>query len=98
MDALAIDALARREEVERIVVGQPLNEEDGRMARVCAMLADLLRQHGWLVDLVDESFTSVQAEAALAEARAKGSQRRRARDGMAAALILERYFDGQDRT
>lgn len=98
MDALAIDALARREEVERIVVGQPLNEEDGRMARVCAMLADLLRQHGWLVDLVDESFTSVQAEAALAEVRAKGSQRRRARDGMAAALILERYFDGQDRT
>lgn len=93
-DAISISELARREEVERIVVGQPLNEEDSRMARVCAQFAELIRSHGWEVDLVDESFTSVQADSNMAEL--KGSQRRKRKDGEAAAIILERFFDGQE--
>ena len=91
-DAEAISVLAKKEEVERIVVGHPLNEEDERMARVCSQFADLMREHGWHVELVDESFTSVQADENLADL--KGSQRRKRRDGEAAAVILERYFNG----
>lgn len=91
-DAEAISVLAKGEEVERIVVGQPLNEEDERMARVCGQLADLIRELGWDVDLVDESFSSVQADANMADL--KGSQRRKRRDGEAAAIILDRYFNG----
>lgn len=94
-DAIAIDEVARREEVDRIVVGQPVNSEDERMARVCGMLADSIRTLGWQVDLVDESFTSVQAEANLVQSDLKGSDRRARRDGEAAAIILERYFDGE---
>jgi len=94
-DALAIGEIAKREEVDRVVVGQPVNAEDERMARVCAMLADSIRALGWQVDLVDESFSSVQAEANLVQADLKGSDRRARRDGEAAAIILERYFDGE---
>lgn len=97
-DAQAISDQARAEEVERIVVGQPLNEEDDRMARVCAMLATELEKLGWGVSLVDESFSSVQAESLLREAELKGSQRKRHRDGAAAAIILDRFFDEQART
>jgi putative transcription antitermination factor YqgF len=94
-DAIEIDALAKKEGVERIVVGQPLNEEDSRMARVCGMLADHLRTHGWQVDLVDESFTSIQADERMVEL--KGSQRRKRKDSEAAAIILERFFHEQAR-
>jgi putative Holliday junction resolvase len=91
-DAEAVSLLAKKEEVERIVVGHPLNVEDERMARVCSQFADLIRDHGWHVELVDESFTSVQADENLADL--KDSQRRKRRDGEAAAVILERYFNG----
>lgn len=94
-DADAIDSLAKREAVERIIVGLPLNEEDDRMARICGMLAEHLRALGWDVELVNESFSSVQAEEHLREL--KGSVRARRKDGEAAAIILERYFDGQAR-
>lgn len=96
-DALAIAQLAKSEEVERIVLGQPLNEEDQRMSRVCAMLGAELSNLGWDVSLVDESFSSVQAEVFLQEADLKGSQRKRMRDGAAAAIILDRFFDEQAR-
>jgi len=97
-DAVAISTIAKSEQVERIVVGQPLNEEDNRMARVCGMLAEELEKLGWHVSLVDESFSSVQAEASLRESELKGSQRKRLRDGAAAAIILDRFFDEQTRT
>ncbi len=97
-DAAAIHQIAKSEEVERIVVGQPLNEEDDRMARVCGMLADELQALGWDVALVDESFSSVQAEVSLRESDLKGSQRKRHRDGAAAAIILDRFFDEQARS
>lgn len=97
-DAIAIDEVAKREEVDRIVVGQPINEEDERMARVCGMLADSIRALGWHVDLVDESFSSVQAETHLVQSDLRASDRRKRRDGEAAAIILERYFDVEART
>jgi len=96
-DAEAILALARREEVSAIVLGLPVEEsgEEGRMARICRTLGDHMAGRGIPVHFVDESLTSVQAESALRQEGLKASQRRKLRDGEAAALILERYLDGQ---
>jgi putative Holliday junction resolvase len=96
-DAEAIATLARREEACAVVLGLPVEEsgEEGRMARICRTLAEHLAGNGILVHLVDESMTSVQADGTLRQEGLKASQRRKLRDGEAAALILERYLDAQ---
>jgi len=96
-DADAITLLARREEVDAVVLGLPVEEsgEEGRMARICRTLAGHIIGNGIQVHLVDESMTSVQADGTLREEGLKASQRRKLRDGEAAALILERYLDDQ---
>jgi len=93
-DALNIAALARREEVNRIVLGLPveLDGNEGRMARVVRQLGTMIEAEGFTVDYVDEAYTSVEAEAALLAADLKGSERRKRRDGEAACRILERYL------
>lgn len=97
-DADAIALLARREEVDAVVLGLPVEEsgEEGRMARICRTLADHIIGNGIQVHLVDESMTSVQADGTLRQDGLKASQRRKLRDGEAAALILERYLDGEE--
>ncbi len=96
-DAEAIAKLAKREEAVAVVVGLPVEEsgEEGRMARICRTLADHIVGNGMPVVLVDESMTSVEADDTLRQEGLKSSQRRKLRDGEAAALILERYLDEQ---
>ncbi len=96
-DAESIIALARKEEASLVVLGLPLEQdgEDGRMARICRKLGSHIEAGGITVRLVDESMTSVQADSILRDESLKASRRRRLRDGEAAALILERYLDGQ---
>lgn len=96
-DAEAIAALARREQADAVVLGLPVeqNGEEGRMARICRSLADHLRGNGLAVHLVDESMTSVAADDLLRQDGLKASQRRKLRDGEAAAMILERYLNGE---
>jgi putative Holliday junction resolvase len=89
-DAAAIAELARRETVEKVVVGIPVNPEDPRMERVCGRLAEEIGKLGLVVETVDEAMTSVQAEARMGEL--KGSQVRKRKDGEAACQIVERYF------
>ena len=97
-DAAAIVALATKEQAEVIVVGLPENPggEDQQMAKVCRMLAGHIEALGKAVALVDESLTSVGAEDHLREMGLKASERRKLRDGEAAARILERYLDEVD--
>jgi len=96
-DAAEILKLAKREEVTAIIIGLPIEEsgEEGRMARICRTLGDHIAGNGTPVYLVDESMTSVQADDALRGDGLKASQRRKLRDGEAAALILERYLHEQ---
>lgn len=94
-DAVSVSDKARTEKVDGIVLGVPLDDVDPRMGRVCARFADLLRARGWTVHTVDESFTSVQADAAMAAAGLKGSERRKRKDGEAACAILERFAAGE---
>lgn len=96
-DAGALDRLARREEVSVIVIGLPVHHaEDQRMVRITSQLAEHLRARGWRVDQVDESLTSVEAEAALRGVDLTAAERRKRLDGEAACRILERWFALQE--
>lgn len=96
-DAVNLAALAQKEQAERIVLGLPLEPGgvEGRMAKIARTLAGEIEKAGCPVHLVDETLTSVQAEAGLIADGLKASQRRKQLDGEAAALILERYIHGQ---
>lgn len=90
----AIQKAVKRENADAVVVGVPLgeNREETPMSKVCRRLAELIRQAGHQVFEVDESLTSVEAEARLREHDWTEAQRRKRRDGEAACLILERFF------
>ncbi len=94
-DAAQIAARVKSEAAEAVVLGLPIEEEgEGRMARICRTLAGHLSEdHCVPVYLVDESLTSVAAEDMLFSTGMKASQRKKLRDGEAAAQILERYLN-----
>jgi putative Holliday junction resolvase len=97
-DIDAIAAAVREEGAERIVVGLPINPESGegpaaRRARDFA--AKLTAALGLPVDLVDESFSTVEAEAVLLAADVSRQRRKQVVDKLAAAVILQRWLDGQ---
>lgn len=91
-DAALISQAARIEDVDRIVLGVPVNDEDSRMERICRKLGELIAEQGWAVDLVDEAFTSEEADAELRTYGLKASERRKQRDGEAARLIYHRWM------
>lgn len=83
----------------RIAVGEPYNADGspGRLTEIARRFAAELQQRSSLpVDLVDERWSSQDAEERLRTARATGLKTRRVRrgdvDAMAAAVILERWF------
>lgn len=98
-DASRIAAMAEVEEVQRIVIGVPLQPDpdgDPRQQRLCRTLAAKLTAQGLDVAIIDESLTSVEAENNLRTSGEGAALRRRRRDGEAACLILERYFAESD--
>lgn len=99
-DADNLDALAKREQADRLVLGLPIEEDGnlGKMARVCQTVADHLKTKGHTVDFVDERYSSVEAERELRETDLKASQRRKLRDGEAARILLERYLETLEKT
>lgn len=99
-NAEAIQAEAKRESANAIVIGLPLGEdgEETPMAKVCRKLSALLHEAGLTVFEVDESLTSVEAETRLREHDWTEAQRRKRRDGEAACLILERFFSTHGKT
>jgi putative holliday junction resolvase len=96
-DAAVLSEYAKRERAEAIVIGLPLEEggEEGKMARICRTVARHLTDSGHTVHFVDETLSSVEADAGLREMGLKASQRRKLRDGEAARVILERYLHDQ---
>lgn len=95
-DAENLSKVAKEEQAGILVIGVPVNEpgKSGRMERVCRQLAERLRTLGWEVHEIDESMTSVEGAANLTAVYRKGAVKSRL-DGVAAALILERFFDAQ---
>jgi putative Holliday junction resolvase len=84
----------------RIAVGEPYNADGSESPQTGAarrFATELARLSGLPVDLVDERWSSQDAEERLRDERASGDRRRRvtkeAIDAAAAAVILERWFE-----
>lgn len=99
-----LDAILRvvREIGARVVVlGLPLDPEgnEGRAARSVRAFADRLRPvlGEVALELIDESFSTVEAEDVLLAADLSRARRRQVIDKLAAAVILQRWLDLQRR-
>lgn len=81
-----------------VVVGAPLDLDgrEGEAAREARAVADALRERcGLPVRLVDERFTTTQAERTLIEADVSRAGRRRVVDRVAAGVLLQGVLDAQ---
>ena len=94
-----IDALLREWQPSLIVVGLPYNVDgsDSTQTRDArSFAAEVARRYRLQVVLVDERYSSREAEARLKSERAAGLRRRRVAkadvDAAAACVILERWF------
>ena len=95
----AIEKLILEWQPVRLVVGLPLhpdgNEHD--MSEACRRFARQLQGRFNLeTELVDERYTSVEAEALLAEMGRGGQEDKHLIDQLAAQRILQAYFDQYD--
>jgi len=91
-------ALAREQDVERVVVGDPLSlrGDVGMQAeRVRRFARDLEQMVEVPVELWDERFSSVDAERILRGQGVRGRRRRQRVDATAAAVILQSYLDAK---
>lgn len=99
-DWAALDRILADTRPARIAVGEPYNADGSESPLTGAarrFATELARRSGLPVDLVDERWSSQDAEERLRDERASGDRRRRvtkeAIDAAAAAVILERWFE-----
>jgi len=95
----ALRALIVERSIEQAVVGLPLHL-DGRRGpeaeEATRFAADLARTANIPVEMLDERWTSMEAERLLEQAPRRGKQNRRSEgkvDEMAASIILRTYLD-----
>ena len=95
-DLAALRKLVREREVSRIVVGLPIHM-DGRSGPEAeaarAFSSALAEATGVPVELLDERWTSVEAERSLREIGKTGSRRRAAVDTVAATILLRTWLE-----
>ncbi len=102
-DAPLLDALAgaaQRHEAVGIVVGYPrtLEGREGTAAGRARRIADALRERtGLPVQLVDERFTTVEAERVLLDADLSRDDRKDTIDRVAASVLLQSVLEAQRR-
>jgi putative pre-16S rRNA nuclease len=92
----ALRRLVEEHGVELIVVGLPvsLSGAEGPAAEAARAFADSVADAtGLPIVLQDERFTTVTAEGALIEGGVGRSERRRKRDQVAAAVMLQSFLD-----
>jgi putative Holliday junction resolvase len=97
-DIDAIAAAVKEADADRIVLGLPLDCEgqEGPAAQRARVFGDKLHAALHLpVELIDESFSTVEAEAVLLAADVSRARRKQVVDKMAAAVILQRWLDAQ---
>jgi putative holliday junction resolvase len=94
-----IAAMMRDWQPDLVVVGLPYNVDDSESPQTLAarsFAAEMARRFGVEVVMVDERYSSLEAEARLQTARESGLRRRRVAksdvDAAAACVILERWF------
>lgn len=97
--AARLAACAREREAVGIVIGAPLalDGHEGEAAREARAVADALREAvGLPVRLVDERFTTTEAERVLLAADVSRAGRRAAIDRVAASVLLQQVLGAQD--
>ena len=90
--------LAHQNEVERIIIGLPrsLDGSLGKQAQAVQVFIELLKSQTELPIITwDERFSTVAAERTLLEAGTKRDKRKKHRDAVAAAFILQGYLDSE---
>ncbi|MBM4782605.1 MAG: Holliday junction resolvase RuvX [Archangiaceae bacterium] len=93
--------LAQDREVDRFVIGLPLNMDgsEGPRAQATRKFGDALAKASNLTIIYqDERLTTVAAERSLLEADVSRSKRREVIDQVAASLILQGWLDAQPRS
>ena len=93
-----IEAIIREHEVDRIVLGLPVNMNNtigDRAEKAMAFKVMLERRTGLEVVLWDERLTTVAAERVLQESGVRREHRKEYIDQVAAAFILQGYLDSQ---
>lgn len=96
--ANVIEAFCRRHEVERIVMGLPVNMDGSRGPAVKKVeeVAEKLRQRMAIpIDYWDERLTTKAAHDVLIEAGTRREKRRELVDKVAAQIILQGYLDSR---
>lgn len=91
-----IESLIKEYEVEKIVLGFPLNMNDTigeRAEKTLEFKAMLERRTGLEVILWDERLTTVEAEQILIESNVRREDRKKYIDKIAAGFILQGYLD-----
>lgn len=99
-DIKRIREIAEKHEVEKVVVGLPLNMDGSqgpRAEKARDFAGRLARVLNLPVELWDERLTTAEAERLLIEADIKRHKRRQVIDKMAAVLILQNYLDASGR-
>jgi putative Holliday junction resolvase len=99
-DLDAIGAAAKEADADRIVLGLPVDPEgqEGPAAQRARVFAGKLQTAlGLPVELIDESFSTVEAEEVLLAANVSRAKRKQVVDKMAAAVILQRWLDARPR-
>lgn len=95
-DLQAIAEVVAKQGAGLVVLGLPLDPEgnEGVAARSARAFADRLRAALPVpVEMIDESFSTVEAEAVLLEADLSRARRKQVVDRLAAAVILQRWLD-----
>jgi putative Holliday junction resolvase len=91
-----ISAVIRKEGVEAVVIGLPLNMDgsEGSQAKLVLKFAEQLREHLDVpIHFQDERLSSFDAEQKLAAAELTRSKRKKRLDAVAAASILEAFLE-----
>ena len=92
----ALSDILSEKKAEKIILRLPLRTDGakGDKALACEALAALLReQHGLVVELWDERFSSAMAHQSLGAANVRAKDRKNVVDAVAAVIILQSYLD-----
>lgn len=95
-DIAAIKEYVERHEVEKVVIGLPLNMDGSsgpRAEKAKAFASRMEKKLKVPVAMTDERLTTVAAEKLLIEADLSRNKRRKVIDKMAAVIILQNYLD-----
>ena len=93
-----IEELIQEYDVEKIVLGLPLNMDESvsERSKLCLEFKDKIeRRCGIPVEMLDERLTTVEADEIMNEARIKGKKRKEYVDMIAAQIILQDYLDNK---